>query len=101
MRARTSLAWNVALLTILTLLVLTSVIFIFAAVQFRISPTNFIAALALNHVTAVAGDMAQDLAETPVSGRDELLSRLSKEYRTDFYLVDADGRSLATTPVDL
>ena len=37
----------------------------FAAVQFRISPTNFIVAPALNHITSVAGEVAQDLAETP------------------------------------
>ena len=76
----------------LTLILLTGFLLIFAAVQFRISPTNFIVAPALNHITSVAGDVAQDLAETPAGSRSELLSRLSKEYGVEFYLVDVDGQ---------
>src|SRR5262249_14386504 len=44
---------------------------------------------------------AQDLGETPATSRAELLSRLSKDYGVDFYLVDTDGRSLTGVPVKL
>src|SRR5215470_14007465 len=96
-----SLASKITLLTVLTLVLLTGFLLVFAAVQFRISPTNFIVAPALNHITSVAGDVAQDLAETPEGSRTELLSRLSKEYGVEFYLVDVDGRSLTGVPVNL
>src|SRR5438045_1368330 len=96
-----SLAWKILLLTMLTFVLLTGVLLVFAAVQFRISPTNFIVAPALNHVTSVAGEVAQDLAETPAASRAELLSRLSKEYEIEFYLVDIDGQSLTGVPVKL
>src|SRR5215831_2525382 len=101
MKPTTSLASKITLLAVLTLVLLTAFLLIFAAVQFRISPTNFIVAPALNHITSVAGDLAQDLAETPAGSRTELLSRLSKEYGVEFYLVDVDGRSLTGVPVNL
>src|SRR5262252_4997691 len=101
MKLATSLASKITLLAVLTLLLLTGVLLVFAAVQFRISPTNFIVAPALNHITSVAGEVAQDLAETPAASRAELLSRLSKEYGVQFYLVDVDGRSLTSEPVKL
>src|SRR5215469_12880516 len=95
----TSLAAKISLLTVLTLVLLTGVLLVFAGVQFRISPTNFIVAPALNHVMSVAGEVAQDLAETPVTSRAELLSRMSRDCGVDFYLVDTDGRSLTGVPV--
>jgi hypothetical protein len=101
MKPAASLTSKIALLGILTLVLLTGVLLIFADVQFRISPTNFIVAPALNRVTSVAGEVAQDLAETPVSSREELLARLSKEYGVEFYLVDDNGHSLASTPIEL
>src|SRR5262249_31175317 len=101
MRPATSLASKITLLTVLTLVLLSSFLLIFAAVQFRISPTNFIVAPALNHIRSVAGDVAQDLAETAAGSRTELLSRLSKEYGVEFYLVDVDGRSLTGVPINL
>ena len=97
----TSLASKISLLTVLTLVLLTGVLLVFAGVQFRISPTSFIVAPALNHVMSVAGEVAQDLAETPATSRAELLSRLSKDYGVDFYLVDTDGGSLTGVPVNL
>src|SRR5215831_6531812 len=101
MKPATSLASKITLLAVLTLVLLTAFLLIFAAVQFRISPTNFIVAPALNHITSVAGNLVQDLAETPAGSRNELLSRLSKEYGVEFYLVDADGHSLTGVPIDL
>src|ERR1051326_2903423 len=101
MRLAPSLASKIALLTVLTLVLLTGVLLVFAAVQFRISPTNFIVAPALNHVTSVAGELAQNLAETPAASRGELLSRLSKDYGVEFYLVDIEGHSLTDAPVTL
>src|SRR5262249_58316052 len=101
MKLATSLASKITLLTVLTLVFLTGFLLLFAAVQFRISPTNFIVAPALNHITSVAGDLAQDLAETPAGSRTELLSRLSKEYGVEFYLVDVDGHSLTEVSVNL
>jgi two-component system sensor histidine kinase CpxA len=101
MKLTASLASKISLLTALTLVLLTAVLLVFAAVQFRISPTNFIVAPALNHVTSVAGELAQDLAETPAASRAELLSRLSKDFGVDFYLVDIDGHSLTGAPVNL
>jgi len=101
MKPATSLASKITLLAVLTLLFLTAFLLLFAAIQFRISPTNFIVAPALNHITSVAGDLAQDLAETPAGSRTELLSRLSKEYGVEFYLVDVDGNSLTGVPVIL
>jgi two-component system sensor histidine kinase CpxA len=101
MKPAMSLASKITLLTLLTLVLLTGFLLVFAAVQFRISPTNFIVAPALNHITSVAGDVAQDLAETPAKSRTELLSRLSKEYGAEFYLVDVDGNSLTGVPVNL
>src|SRR2546428_13011471 len=100
MKLGASLTSKIALLSILTLVLLTGVLLVFADVQFRISPTNFIVAPALNRVTSVAGEVAQALAETPVSSREELLSRLSKEYGVEFYLVDDNGHSLASTPIE-
>src|SRR5215470_14239306 len=97
MKPATSLASKITLLTVLTLVLLTGFLLVFAAVQFRISPTNFIVAPALNHITSVAGDVA----ETPAGSRTELLSRISKEYGVEFYLVDVDGRSLTGVPVNL
>ena len=101
MKPATSLASKITLLAVLTLILLTGFLLVFAAVQFRISPTNFIVAPALNHITSVAGDVAQDLAETPAGSRSELLSRLAKDYGVEFYLVDVDGQSLTGTPVNL
>ena len=101
MKPAASLTSKITLLALLTLVLLTSFLLIFAAVQFRISPTNFIVAPALNHITSVAGDVAQDLAETPAGSRTELLSRLSKDYGVEFYLVDVDGHSLTGVPVNL
>ncbi len=101
MKPAASLTSKITLLALLTLVLLTSFLLIFAAVQFRISPTNFIVAPALNHITSVAGDVAQDLAETPAGSRTELLSRLSKDYGVEFYLVDVDGHSLTGAPVNL
>src|ERR1051325_2116792 len=99
MKLAASLASKISLLTVLTLVLLTGVLLVFAAIQFRISPTNFIVAPALNHITSVAGELAQDLAETPAASRAELLSRLSKEYGVQFYLVDVDGHSLTSEAV--
>src|SRR4051812_12864472 len=96
-----TLASKITLLTVLTIILLTGCLLIFAAVQFRISPTNFIVAPALNHITSVAGEVAQDLADTPAGSRAELLSRLSQEYGVEFYLVDVEGQSLTGTPVTL
>src|SRR5215831_8128811 len=101
MKLAASLASKISLLTVLTLVLLTGVLLVFAGVQFRISPTSFIVAPALNHVMSVAGEVAQDLGETPATSRAELLSRLSKDYGVDFYLVDTDGRSLTGVPVKL
>jgi two-component system sensor histidine kinase CpxA len=101
MKLTASLASKISLLTALTLVLLTGVLLVFAGVQFRISPTSFIVAPALNHVMSVAGEVAQDLAETPAPSRAELLLRLSKDYGVDFYLVDTDGRSLTSEPVKL
>ena len=101
MTPATSLASKITLLTLLTLVLLTAFLLMFAAVQFRISPTNFIVAPELNHITSVAGDVAQNLAETPAGSRAELLSRLSKEYGVEFYLVDVDGQSLTEVPINL
>src|SRR6478672_11176577 len=101
MTPATSLASKITVLTVLTLVLLTGFLLMFAAVQFRISPTNFIVAPELNHITSVAGDVAQDLAETPAGSRAELLSRFSKDYGVEFYLVDVDGQSLTGTPVNL
>ncbi|HEY2380212.1 MAG TPA: HAMP domain-containing sensor histidine kinase [Terriglobia bacterium] len=101
MKPAMSLASKITLLTLLTLVLLTAFFLIFAAAQFRISPTNFIVAPTLNHLTSVAGDVAQDLAETPAGSRIELLSRLSEEYGVEFYLVDVDGNSLTGVPADL
>jgi two-component system sensor histidine kinase CpxA len=98
---RLSLTWKIAILAILTLVLLTGVLLIFAGVQFRISPESFIVAPALNRVLSVSGELAQDLGETPMAGRAELLERLSKEYDVDFYLVDGNGDSLTTTPARL
>src|SRR5262249_37540644 len=101
MKLRLSLSWKIALLAVLTLVMLTGVLLIFAGVQFRISLTNFIVAPAVNRILSVSGELAQDLAETPASSHSELLSRLSKEYGVDSYLVDFNGRSLTNTPVNL
>jgi signal transduction histidine kinase len=97
----TSLASKITVLTVLTLVLLTGFLLMFAAVQFRISPTNFIVAPELNHITSVAGDVAQDLADTPAGSRAELLSRFSKDYGVEFYLVDVDGQSLTGVPINL
>ena len=101
MRAGLSLTWKIALLAILTLVMLTVVLLIFAGVQFRISPENFIVAPAFNRVLSVSGELAQDLGETPVESRAELLEQLSKQYDVDFYLVDGNGNSLTRTPAAL
>ena len=101
MKVAISLASKITLMTVLTLVLLTGVLLIFAAIQFRISPTSFIVAPTLNHITSVAGELAQDLAETPAASRAELLSRLSMEYGVEFYLVDVDGHSLTALPAKL
>jgi len=101
MRAGLSLTWKIAMLAILTLVMLTVVLLIFAGVQFRISPENFIVAPTLNRVLSVSGELAQDLGETPVESRAELLEQLSKQYDVDFYLVDGNGNSLTRTPAAL
>jgi two-component system sensor histidine kinase CpxA len=101
MKPRLSLTWKIALLAMLTLLMLTVVLLIFAGVQFRISPENFIVAPALNRVLSVSGELAQDLGETPVGGRAELLARFSKAYNVDFYLVDGNGNDLTSASVSL
>src|ERR1051326_5657214 len=101
MKLAASLASKIALLTVLTLVLLTGVVLVFAGVQFRISPTNFIVAPALNHVTSVAGEVAKDLGGKPAGSRGELLSRLSKDYGVECYLVDIDAHSLTGAPVSL
>ena len=95
MKPRLSLTWKIAVLAIVTLVMLTGVLLIFAGVQFRISPENFIVAPALNRVLSVSGQLAQDLGETSMAGRAELLERFSMEYGVDFYLVDGNGNILA------
>jgi two-component system sensor histidine kinase CpxA len=95
------LTWKITLLAILTVFLLSGVLMIFAGVQFRISLTNFIVAPAVNRIMSVSGELAQDLAETPVSSRSELLARFSKENGVDFYLIDFNGRSLTNTAVTL
>ena len=50
MTLRLSLTWKVALLAVLTVVMLSGVLLIFAGVQFRINPTNFIVAPALNRI---------------------------------------------------
>jgi len=97
MQARLSFSWKIGLLAILTLVMLTGVLLIFAGVQFRISPENFIVAPALNRVLSVSGELAQELGETPLESRAELLDRFSKEYGVAFYLVDVNGNSMTKT----
>src|SRR6185436_4961845 len=101
MRARLSFSWKIAILASVTLVMLTGVVLIFAGVQFRISPENFIVAPALNRVLSVSGELAQDLGETPVGSRADLLDRFSKEYGVAFYLVDGNANSLTTAAVAL
>jgi two-component system, OmpR family, sensor histidine kinase CpxA len=101
MRARLSFSWKIAILAIVTLVMLTGVLLIFAGVQFRISPENFIVAPALNRVLSVSGEVAQELGETPLESRAELLDRFAKEYGVDFYLVDVNGNSMAKTRAPL
>jgi hypothetical protein len=101
MKWRLSLTWKIALLAVLTLVMLSGVLLIFGEVQFRISPENFIVAPALNRILSVQGELAQDLLETPVTGRAELLTRFSKEYGVEFYLVDANGQTLTGSAVAL
>src|SRR5262249_25456301 len=90
MSPRLSLTWRIAILAIVTLVMLTGVLLIFAGVQYRISPENFIVAPALNRVLSVSGELVQDLGETPVGSRADLLQRFSKQYKVDFYLVDGN-----------
>src|SRR6185295_17004313 len=97
MAARLSFSWKIALLAILTLVMLTGVLLIFAGMQFRISPENFIVAPALNRVLSVSGEVAQELGETPLESRAALLDRFSKEYGVDFYLVDVNGNNMTKT----
>ena len=97
MPAQVSLPWKIAFLAILTLVMLTGVLLVFAGVQFRISPENFIVGPALNRILSVSGELAQDLGETPVESRAELLDRFSKVYGVDFYLIDVNGNSVAGT----
>src|SRR5262245_26665956 len=101
MQARLSFSWKIAILAIVTLVMLTGVLLIFAGVQFRISPENFIVAPALNRVLSVSGELAQDLGETPVEARGDLLDRFSKEYGVAFYLVDVNGNSMTKTHAPL
>src|SRR5207248_913003 len=101
MKPRLSLTWKITLLAALTLVLVTCVMLVFAGVLFRISPGNFIVAPAFNRITSVAGQLAQDLGETTVAARSDLLSRFSKEYGVDFFLIDGSGQSLTNTPVVL
>src|SRR5262245_28799829 len=97
MPARLSFSWKIAILAMLTLVMLTAVLLIFAGMQFRISPESFIVAPALNRVLSVSGEVAQELGETPLESRAELLDRFSKEYGVEFYLVDVNGNSMTKT----
>jgi signal transduction histidine kinase len=101
MKLHVSLTLKIAILAGVTLLMLTSVLLIFAAVQFRISPENFIGAPAQNRIRSVAYEFGQDLGETPAAARVELLDRFSKEYGVNFYLVDGNGQSLTSAPLTL
>jgi len=101
MRLPLSLTWKVAILASVTLLMITGVLLIFAGMQFRISPENFIVAPALNRVLSVSGELAQDLGETPAGARAELLDRFSKEYKVQFHLVDGSGNSMTGVPAGL
>jgi two-component system sensor histidine kinase CpxA len=56
---------------------------------------------AVNRIRSVSGDLAAELAETPLASRSELLARFSKEYGVDFTLVDFNGHSLTSNSVDL
>jgi len=56
MPAQVSLPWKIAFLAILTLVMLTGVLLVFAGVQFRISPENFIVGPALNRILSVSGE---------------------------------------------
>src|SRR4051812_1994565 len=101
MKLRMSLTWKIALLAVLTLLMLSSVLLIFAGVQFRISAGNFIAGLLQNRISSVAFEFGQELAETPTASRAELLDRYSKEYGVNFYLLESNGQSLTNTSLTL
>jgi two-component system sensor histidine kinase CpxA len=101
MQARLSFSWKIAILAIVTLVMLTGVLLIFAGVQFRISPESFIVAPALNRVLSVSGEMAQELGDTLLESRAALLDRFSKEYGVDFYLVDVNGNSMTPTRAPL
>jgi two-component system sensor histidine kinase CpxA len=101
MSKRLSLTWRIAFLAILTLLMLTGVLLMFAGVQYRISPENFIVAPALNRVLSVSGELAQELGDTTAVSRADLLQRFSKQYDVDFYLVDGTGNSMTTMPAAL
>jgi len=98
-----SLSLKITLLALLTVLMLSGVLLVFAGVQFRIpiSPVSFIVEPAINRVLSVAGDLSEALAETSVQGRTEVLERFSREYGVEFYLIDTSGQSLTERPVRL
>jgi two-component system sensor histidine kinase CpxA len=56
---------------------------------------------AVNRIRSVSGDLAAELAETPLASRSELLSRFSKEYGVEFILVDFNGHSLTSNGASL
>ncbi len=101
MKARFPLATKIVLLALVNLLALAAVFVVFARVQLHVEFGSFLFSAAEDRVLAAARLLALDLADTPESGREDLLRRYARTYGVNFYLFEDGGTQAGGQPVHL
>ncbi len=101
MKPRFPLSTKIFLLAFGNLLLLGLLFLGFARYGLHVRINSLLVAPAEDHVLSLARQLALDLADTAVEGRDRLLARYAKTYGVAFYLFECPATQLAGPVVDL